>query len=333
MAALQRVVPYESPGYRRVRRGESFRYLDADGKAVPQAERERVVALAVPPAWCRVWLAASADAHILAVGLDAEGRRQYLYHPEWRSNRDEEKFLRARRLAAALPTARRLVTRDLRISGVTEARALAAAFRILDSVAIRVGGEHYALVHGTRGLTTLQRGDVIVAGDTSRLSFPSKGGRQASAELVDRDLARALRALGAGSGRQRLLAWRADGRTHRVSAAGLNAYLSDRAGGAFTAKDFRTLKGTIAAAVTLAHHDEATDARALRAAVREAVAAAALGLGNTPAVARASYIDPELFSLFELGRTLRLDRSPEVALLELLDGRSAKPVMVLPVRG
>lgn len=327
VSALRRVVPYDSPGYRRVRRGKTFRYLSADGRAIPKSERERIAALAVPPAWSNVWLAASADSHILAVGEDVDGRRQYLYHPAWRSDRDEEKFLRARRLAAALPAARRHVTRDLRSRGATEARVLAAAFRILDSVAIRIGGEHYALVHGTRGLTTLQRGDVTITGDIARLAFPSKGGQWARAELDDRDLAKALRALGAGSGRRRLLAWQSDGRTHRLTAAGLNAYLCDRMGEAFTAKDFRTLRGTITAALALAHGGEPADASTRSVAVREAIAAAAHALGNTPAVAKASYIDPEVFTRFHEGLRLRLDRSPEVALLDLLgappDGNDA----------
>lgn len=318
MPRLLRVSPYDSPGYRRIRRGETFRYLGPDGQAIPKVERERVVALAVPPAWQNVWLADSGNAHILAVGEDDAGRRQYIYHPSWRSDRDEEKFVRSRELALALPGARRLVTRDLRTSGSTEMRVLAAAFRVLDSVAIRVGGEEYALVHGTRGLTTLQRGDVIITKEVARLTFPSKGGRVATAELADPDLARALRELGAGAGKRRLLVWSSENGTRRLSAAALNAYICERTGGTFTAKDFRTLKGTIAAAVSLAHHGEPTDARELRTAVQEAIAAAARGLGNTPAVAKASYIDPEVFTRFRQGARIRLDRSPDAALVELL---------------
>lgn len=319
MSRLAQVIPYESPGYRRVRRAGSFRYLRGDGRAAPRPEHDRIEALAIPPAWERVWISASGDAHILAVGEDGAGRRQYLYHPAWREAKDQEKFRRAYRLAAALPAARRLVTADLRSPGVTRERVLAAAFRILDSVALRVGSEQYALVHGSRGLTTLERGDVSLKGPVSLLRFPAKSGQRADARIEDEELAQALAALGAGSGTRRIFAWRQDGVLRRLTAADVNGYIGRRTAGPFTAKDFRTLRGTIIAALSLARARGSRTEADRRAAIRAAIAEAAAGLGNTPAVARASYVDPAILVRFEQGSTLRLDRSPESALLELLE--------------
>lgn len=319
MTRLRRAKPYDRTGYRRERRGETFRYVTDAGAALDPTERARVVALAIPPAWEHVWMASAPNAHILAVGVDQAGRRQYIYHPDWRARKDNEKFLRARELAATLPAARRSVTRDLRRPELDRTRVRAAAFRILDSAAIRVGGEEYALVHGSHGLTTLLRRHARVDGSAIQLRFPAKSGQRANVSLDDTDLAEVLRLLHAGSGASRLFAWRENGVVRRLSGTDINEYIVERTGGTFTAKDFRTLKGTVSAALSLARTPVPTTVRERKAAVRTAIEAAAADLGNTPTIAKNSYIDPVVFDRFDAGETISLDRAPELALLDLLN--------------
>lgn len=318
MTRLRRSTPYSRGGYRRLRRGSGFRYVTDASTPVSADERDRVVALAIPPAWENVWISPFANAHILAVGVDQAGRKQYIYHPDWRARKDNEKFLRARELAAALPSARRAVTRDLRRPELDRTRVLAAAFRILDSSAIRIGGEEYALVHGSRGLTTLLRRHVKIDGATIQLRFPAKSGQKAEVSFDDSELAAVLQALGAGSGAARLFAWKSDGRVRRLGASDLNDYIVERTGGSFTAKDFRTLKGTVAAALSLAHEPPADTVRQRKAAIKRAIDAAAAELSNTPTIAKNSYIDPLVFDRFEAGETIALGRVPETAVLDLL---------------
>jgi DNA topoisomerase IB len=167
-------------GYRRVRTGSGFRYVDADGAALPPPERERVVALVIPPAWQDVWICASPRGHIQATGVDDAGRVQYLYHPQWTAGRDKGKYARALQLAEALPRARARVTTSLRRDDLDRERVLAAAFRLLDQAAPRVGSERYLERHGSRGLTTLKRRD-------------SRGPRRACASPARAASARACR--------------------------------------------------------------------------------------------------------------------------------------------
>ena len=318
MTRLRRAKPYESPGYRRLRRGSSFRYVTDAGGAISADERARVTGLVIPPAWEQVWISEAPNAHILVVGVDDAGRKQYMYHPDWRARKDSEKFARARQLAATLPAARRAVTRDLRREGLDRTRVLAAAFRVLDTAAIRVGGETYAAEHGSHGLSTLLRRHAHVDGSAIRLRFPAKSGQRAEVTVEDDDLAAVLRELHAGAGASRLFAWKEGGMTRQLGPSDINTYIAERTGGAFTAKDFRTLKGTLTAATELAHAGMPSTAAARKAAVRAAIVATATQLGNTPTIAKNSYIDPEVFDKYEAGELLRLDRAPEAALLELL---------------
>ncbi|HWM17760.1 MAG TPA: DNA topoisomerase IB, partial [Microbacterium sp.] len=154
---LVKVRPGEDPGYRRVRSGSGFRYVDSTGAAAPASDRKRIQDLVIPPAWEDVWISVDANAHIQAVGVDDAGRRQYLYHPRWRERRDRRKFSRALELAAALPSARGRVTTALRRAELDRERVLAASFRLLDAAAPRIGSAQYLAKHGSRGLTTLQR--------------------------------------------------------------------------------------------------------------------------------------------------------------------------------
>lgn len=318
MASLIRVVPGEQAGFRRVRAGSGFRYLDETGAPVGDGDRERILDLAIPPAWQDVWIAAEPLAHIQAVGVDEAGRRQYLYHPLWRVRRDRRKFGRALALAEALPAARARVTRALREQEPTRSRVLATAFRLLDDAALRIGSERYLVRHGSRGLTTLRRRDVSVDGSTVALSFPAKSGRRASIEITDPVLADALSDLSAGPDRAPLLAYLRGRRRVRITPGEVNAYLREVTGGSFTAKDFRTLHGTILAADALARIGRLDSVRERRRAERLAVQATASALGNTTAVARGSYIDPRVFRQYSRGRMLDLSVSPETAIRRLL---------------
>ncbi|MER7447330.1 DNA topoisomerase IB [Microbacterium sp. NPDC097977] len=316
--ALTRVVPGQTPGIRRVRSGSGFRYLDAAGQRVVEADRERIDDLVIPPRWHDVWIAADPLAHIQAVGTDDAGRRQYLYHPLWRTGRDQRKFARALKLAAALPAARAKVTRAIGEPGLSKERALAVAFRLLDDGALRIGSERYLVKHGSRGLSTLRRRDVRIEGSTVSLEFPAKSRQLASIEITDGPLAEALSEFAVGSPRETLLAYRKGRRRVRLTSGEINAYLRTVAGSAFTAKDFRTLHGTILAADALARIGRLETKNERRRAERLAVQATASALGNTIAVARGSYIDPKVFRLYARGRLLDLSVSPETAIRKLL---------------
>ncbi|GEK80734.1 DNA topoisomerase IB [Agrococcus baldri] len=319
MARLRRAHPGSDAGIRRRRSGRGWSYRHDSGRPVSAADRARAADLVLPPAWTEVWIAADPLAHIQATGVDDAGRTQYRYHPDWSARRDRVKHERALDLAEALPAMRRQVTRDLALPGLPRERVLAAALRLLDAVAIRAGGDTYAEEHGSRGLMTLLCRHASVAGDEVRLRFPGKSGQRFDTALDDGALARCVAALRQGrSGRSRLLAWRDDEGAHALRDADLNEAVRAATGGEFTAKDFRTLHGTIVAAVALARARE-TGTKAARArAVRAAVEEVAEALGNTPAVARSSYIDPEVLVRFEAGATIGLRGSRERALLALL---------------
>jgi len=318
MPRLLRVRPGVDLGYRRLRAGSGFRYVDADGAALPAEERERVVALVIPPAWQDVWISAAPNGHIQATGVDEAGRVQYMYHPGWTAGRDKGKFARALQLAESLPRARARVTTSLRRDELDRERVLAAAFRLLDQAAPRVGSERYLERHGSRGLTTLKRRDAAIEGAVTSLRFPGKSGKKQRLEIDDEDLAIAIALMAAGRPASPLLAYQRSRRRVPLTPREVNAYVRAMTGGTFTAKDFRTLRGTILAADALARIgavDTKTDRK--RAEVL-AVRATAEALGNTPAVARGSYIDPRVFAAYKKGRLLDTSVSAESAIRALI---------------
>lgn len=308
-------------GYRRVPAGTGFSYRDLDGSTLPQGPvRDRLESIGIPPAWTDVWIAPFDNGHIQATGLDAMGRRQYIYHPAWRERKDRVKFDRALQLAESLPTARRLVTLDLRSDGTSRERVLAAAFRMLDSGSLRVGSERYTNENGSRGLATLLCAHVHVRKECLELKFPAKSGKDWESEIHDADLAALVRTLKRRGGNARLLAYK-EGRTWRpVTSADINAYVKERTGLDFTAKDFRTLRGTVAAAVSLARSGPQKTVSARKGAISVAMLEAAAVLGNTPSIARKSYVDPRLLDHFAAGETIDPKRlnSAEAELRALL---------------
>ena len=309
-------------GLGRQRSGTGFRYLTEKGATLKDdSVRARIDSLAIPPAWTDVWISPDPLGHIQALGTDAAGRRQYIYHPQWRTRRDLMKFERSLALAEVLPSARGVVTRDLRGDEPTRERALAAAFRLLDSASPRVGGKRYLDANGSHGLSTLLCSHVTLHGDDEiEIKFPGKGGQAWEAVLNDVDLARVLRSLKRRGQNAHLLAYRVDGddEWRILSAEEINDYVRERTHGVFSAKDFRTLRGSIVAAQSFRESGSFSTKTQFKHAVVEAMKAASDTLGNTPTIARKSYVDPRIVDRYRAGKVISADGSQELALRSLL---------------
>jgi DNA topoisomerase I len=309
MARLRRA-DCSGPGLRRVRRGRGFSYVEEDGTPVRDAETlERIAHLAIPPAWQDVWICPFANGHIQATGIDAAGRKQYLYHQSWRESRDRSKFDEMLAFAKALPRLRGRVIEDLQGRGFTRERVLAGAVRLLDLGFFRVGSDQYTAENETFGLSTLRKGHVRFERGAAIFDYKAKGDKRHVQELHDPDVVKLLRALARrkGGGHE-LLAFRNGGSWVDVKASDINAYLKESAGGDFSAKDFRTWNATVLAAVGLAVRSAADPPRTRAARKRIANAVVkdvARYLSNTPAVCRASYIDPRVFDKFDSGSLVR----------------------------
>ncbi len=307
--ARTRRVDCSSPGISRLRRGRGFRYVGTDGRAIEDEPTvDRIRALAIPPAWTEVWICPDPMGHIQATGIDAAGRKQYRYHDAWRRRRDAAKFDAMVAFARALPALRRRVRDDLRGDAVDRNRVLACSVRLLDVGFFRIGSDDYAQQNETYGLTTLLRRHVRVRDEDDVLVFdyPAKHGRRRVQQILDDDATQIVRALKQRrGGGPELLAYKERGRWVDVKADEVNGYLKEAAGGDFSAKDFRTWNATALMAVELAvRADQAGPRASRRRIVVAAVRAVAEFLGNTPAVARGSYIDPRVIDRFEGGLTI-----------------------------
>ncbi|UGT43547.1 DNA topoisomerase IB [Nocardia yamanashiensis] len=296
----------EGDGILRRRRGRGFSYVTSAGEVVRDEETlRRIRELAIPPAWRKVWICAYPNGHIQAVGRDAAGRKQYLYHAQWRRERDEEKFDRVLELATRLPDLRERLRADLDRRGLDEDRVLAAAITLLDSGVLRVGGEEYAETNGSHGVATLLREHVRVHGARIALDFPAKSGIRCQAEVCDVALAKALRALlTARTDTQRLFVYRDRTGLHEVHADTVNARFRELTGPEFSVKDLRTWQATVLAAAGLATVTAPSSVRGRKTVVRQVMSDVAELLGNTPAVVRASYVDPRVLRAFEEGVTI-----------------------------
>ncbi|MFL6051638.1 MAG: DNA topoisomerase IB [Actinoallomurus sp.] len=294
-------------GIRRIRCGRGFRYVDPDGKPLRDPEiLARVKALVIPPAWENVWICPYSDGHIQAVGTDTAGRRQYRYHDLWREQRDREKHDRMLEFGRVLPRLRERVERDLGQKGLTRERVLAAAIRLIDLGFFRPGGEEYAAENGTYGLATIRKEHVTLSGGQIIFDYIAKGSKQREQAVADDAVCAVVRSLKRRrSGGEELLAYRSGPRWHDVTSTDINDHLRELSGGEFSAKDFRTWHATVLAAVGLAVSEPAAAANGTRKrAVARVVREVAEYLGNTPAVARASYIDPRVIDLYERGVTI-----------------------------
>jgi DNA topoisomerase IB len=297
-----------SAGIRRRRCGKGFRYFAADGTPLTDPETlNRVRALVIPPAWEDVWICPQPDGHIQAVGTDAAGRRQYRYHDLWRAERDKVKHDRVLDFGRALPKVREVVERHLAAGELSRDRVLAAAVRLIDLGFFRPGGEEYAAENGTFGLATIRKEHVTCHHGQLIFDYTGKSSRHREQAVADPEVCAVVTKLKRRRGQpdDELLAFRSGKRWHDVSAADINEYLREVADGDFSAKDFRTWHATVLAAVGLAVSEPAaTSESARKRAVARVVQEVASYLGNTPAVARASYIDPRIISLYERGITI-----------------------------
>ena len=293
-------------GISRRRCGGGFTYLDGDGDRIEDEETlGRIRCLAIPPAWKDVWICPESCGHIQATGLDAAGRKQYLYHERWQRRAAARKFETMRDFAAALPRLRRSVSRDLRAPDVPRERALACAVRLLDLGFLRVGGEEYAEANGSYGVATIRREHVTLNGKEMTFNFPAKSGQRRVQTLRDRDARDAIAAMRRRrTGPPDLLVYREDGPWRDVRSDDVNAYIQAQIGDSFSAKDFRTWHGTVLAAVELAAEGPPRSRGGAERAIAAAVKRIAEALGNTPAVCRSSYIDPCLFDRFRDGATI-----------------------------
>jgi DNA topoisomerase I len=292
----------EQPGIRRRRAGKGFSYVDAKGRRLAnEAELTRIRTLAVPPAYVDVWICANPRGHLQATGRDARKRKQYRYHPQWRSVRDGGKFDRVLGFGASLPRLRRHVSRDLARPGLPKEKVLALVVRLLDDTMIRVGNEGYARDNHSYGLTTLRSRHVRHERGRLRLHFRGKGGLERDIELDDRRLLRVIRRVQQLPG-QRLFQYLDDqGHPQPIDSGMVNDYLREACGDDFTAKDFRTWGGTVQAVRQLAQVPlpEKGGERARRSLLLAAIKEVAAVLGNTPAVCRASYIHPAVLAGWE----------------------------------
>ena len=321
-------------GWRRKGRKGRFNYYDSRGQRITDpAKLARIEELVIPPAWKDVWISPRATAKLQATGVDRAGRRQYLYHPEYRARQEQEKFDKLVRFAERLPDLRKQMTKDIEGEPFSPEWVSALALRLINLGWFRVGTERYARTTRTFGITTLRKGHVSVRG--SRITFKYRGKHRVLVRtaIIDEELADAMKTLLALPGGRQLFRYDIDGSLYNLTGARLNDYIEDHMGDEFTAKDFRTWGGTLIAAIALAEHglpETETEARKVVAGVMRAVGAK---LGNTPAVARSSYVSPAVIEQYLDGRTIddfrprhlrvvgardsRLDRE-EQALLSLL---------------
>ena len=292
-------------GWRRVGSRRHFRYLDAKGRRITGTERlERIEELRIPPAWTDVWISPRPHAKLQATGVDAAGRRQYLYHPAYRARQEQAKYDKLVRFAERLPDLREAMAEHLAGEQFTSDWTCALAVRLINLGWFRVGSERYTKRHRTFGITTLNKNHVTVRG--SRVSFRYRGKHRVLVHtaLVDDELATCMRALLGLEGGRRLFRYRADDETFTLSDRKLNEYIQEHMGEDFTAKDFRTWGGTLTAAILFAERDLPETEAAAKRIVAAVMRSVGERLGNTPAIARSSYVSPAVVEQYLDGRTI-----------------------------
>jgi DNA topoisomerase-1 len=323
-AAGLRYVSDARPGLRRKRAGKGFAYVDLEGRPIRDAETlGRIKSLAIPPAWTEVWICPHANGHIQATGRDDRGRKQYRYHPRWRSVRDESKYGRMMAFGRALPRIRRHVDRDLARPGLPREKVLATVVRLLETTLIRVGNAEYARDNGSFGLTTMRDRHVDVSTAALRFGFRGKSGIWHTITLQDRRLARVVKRCRDLPGQELFQYLDPGGEARSIDSDDVNTYLHAITGDDYTAKDFRTWAGTVLAAMALREF-EAFDSRTqAKKNVVRAIEAVAERLGNTPTVCRKCYVHPEIIDAYLDGEML--ETLGQVANRELAEGLDELP--------
>lgn len=316
------------PGITRRRAGSGWAYFDAKGKRITDPEeRVRLNAIALPPAYRDAWFCPAANGHILAIGYDDRGRKQYRYHPDFRAARETEKFEGCASFGRLLPLVRKRVDQDLAGNALSRERIVASVVRLLDLGAIRVGNECYSKANRSYGATTLRQRHAEVTGKTLKLRFKAKSGVLRELSLTDGHLARLVRRMQDLPGQHLFQYVDADQEYHPVTSSDVNEYLAETMGERFTAKSFRTWHASVMAFDILANAEG-------QVSIKQLTAEVAAHLGNTPAVTRKSYIHPLLFDLADRQakwrETLKLPRATqwlsreERGLIELLEGPPLK---------
>jgi DNA topoisomerase IB len=343
-----------APGIARRRRGRGFEYRDPTRERIADRQvLDRIAGLAIPPAWREVWICMDPNGHLQATGVDAAGRKQYLYHERWQVHRDRLKFDSMVAFGQALPRLRRRVARDLGRHGgaaaarltakdLTRVRVLACAVRLLDLGFFRIGSEDYAERNESFGLTTMLKEHVTVGEHELVFDYPAKSGRRRVQEIADEDALAVISALKRRRSGSQLLAHCTREGWAELRADDVNAYIKQHTGGTFSAKDFRTWNASVLTAVALAVDSQKPSRAGRERSVRAAIKTVAAYLGNTPGVCRASYIDPRVIDRYYAGVTIaetiedsaasgpdladaRVRGRIEEAVVDLLAGTSDRP--------
>ena len=306
--ARTRRVDTSTPGIRRLGRGRGFSYHEEDGTRITDQDTlERIRALAIPPAWTDVWICPHPRGHIQATGVDDAGRKQYRYHDDWRESRDRIKFEEMEDFARALPRLRERIDEGLGARGLVKDRVCSCAVRLLDLGRFRVGSERYEADNQSYGLTTIKRKHLTIERGVATFDYPGKSGKRGRQVIEDQSVMPVLKALKSRKQApklQDLLVFHEGREWHDLAADDVNAFIKEIAGEGFSAKDFRTWNATVLAAVFLSAAEEPTSKTAQKRAITDAVKRTAAYLNNTPAVCRASYIDPRVFDRYADGETI-----------------------------
>jgi DNA topoisomerase-1 len=315
LAGLRYVDDRRTPGIRRIGSKTRVRYVAANGRTIGNAaELRRIKSLVIPPAWTDVWICPDPRGHLQATGRDARGRKQYRYHTRWREVRDEVKYGRLIAFAQTLPKIRHRAAADVRKSGLSREKVLAAVVQLLEKTLIRVGNEEYAKDNGSFGLTTLRDQHAKITGGTVRFAFRGKSGVEHAIDLQDKRLARIVKACRDLPGYELFQYVDGDGARQTVDSADVNAYLREISGQDFTAKDFRTWAGTVLAAKALAEVATFKSNAEAKRNIVKAIESVAKKLGNTKAVCRKCYIHPAILDAYMDGATIHTLRTRAVKL-------------------
>jgi DNA topoisomerase-1 len=294
-----RYVSDDRPGYTRKSKGDDFDWLDTEGKVIRDEQRLlRLKRLAIPPAWTDVWICPAPNGHLQATGRDARRRKQYLYHERWREVRDENKYDRIISFGKALPTIRRRVAKDLKLSGLPRNKVLATVVQLLESTFIRIGNEEYARENKSFGLTTMKDRHVEVKGAKLRFRFRGKSGRDHEVDVTDRHTAKIISKLQDLPGQDLFQYVDEEGEIRDISSQDVNEYLRAITGEDFSAKDFRTWAGTVLTAIGLKAQEKFETQKQAKANINTAIKAVAKILGNTPAICRKCYVHPAVLETY-----------------------------------